>query len=148
MRTNDPFATFEGWEDTDAIKASVEEELARGAGVSVDRLRAALRRVVWDGYHGPVSDRDWKSISGRTMPMRRAIEIIRAAQGADLPTVQLQHPDHGYLCDGSDSCLHEDHDQLEDPGPMFHQDPVEIDRSQLIEWYFAELRPIYGSVYL
>lgn len=146
MRTSDPFAQFAGWEDVDAIKAAVEKSLARGAGVSVDTLRTALRRIVYDGHYGPVSDADWRNVDGTRMPLSRALRIVRAAKEADLPTVSLPHPDVGYLCGGAEECAHEDHELLGDNGPMFHQELVEIPREQLLGWYFGALRPIYGHI--
>lgn len=146
MRAPDPFAEFAGWDDVDSIKASVERALARGAGVSVDTLRTALRRVIYDGDYGPVSDADWRRIDGTRMTMSRARETIRAAQDAEIPTVRLDHPDAGYTCAGSETCGHEDHDLYADGDAMFHHDVVEIPREALLEWYFGALRPIYGRI--
>lgn len=146
MSAGDPFAAFEGWEDVDGIKRDVEQTLARGAGVSVETLRTALRRLVYDGHYGPVSDADWRAIDGTRMSISRATKIVRAVQDAELPAVRLYDPDTGYLCDGAETCLHEDHEQLGDPGPLFHQEPIEISRADLLEWYFAALHPIYGRI--
>ncbi len=132
----------------DWIKSEVEKAFAKGAHVTVRTLRRALRRVVADGYHGPIGDREWEQIDGSRMTLRRALDIVRAAQSTILPTVRVDHPDVGFRCAGSVDCEHADHDELGDAGPLFHSQPVEIDRTTLVEWYFGKLRPIYGTVWL
>jgi hypothetical protein len=144
----DPFKSFSGWNDTDYVKAEVEKAFAKGAHVSVKTLRRALARVVADGVHGPIGERDWESISGYRMTMARARHIVGQAQAAELPTIYLDDPNVGVTCSGAEDCRHEDHDALEDPGPMFHSEPIEIDRSTLVEWYFGDLKPIYGTVWM
>lgn len=147
--SRDAFAPFDGWQDTSEIKSEVERAFARGAGVRVETLRRAMRRIVADGYHGPFDDRAWQDSQGYSMPMSRAIAIVRRAQDdARLPDVSLTHPDQGHVCEGADSCSHDDHRELADDGPLFHEEPTELGRRELIEWYFRELKPIYGTVYL
>jgi hypothetical protein len=140
----DPFKSFSGWNDTEYVKAEVEKAFAKGAHVNVTTLRRALARIVADGVHGPIGDRDWEAISGYRMTMRRARDIVARAQDAELPTILLDDPDVGVTCSGAEDCRHDDHDTLGEPGPMFHNEPVEIDRGTLLEWYFGELKPIYG----
>lgn len=144
----DPFAPFAGWNDTDWIKAEVEKAFAKGAGVKVPTLRRALQRVVADGWHGPFSDRDWENVSGYRMTMKRALDILARAQAATLPDVRLDHPDSGASCDGAPDCRHPDHEEIGEDGPLFHAEPVEIDREELVAWYFGALQPIYGSVWI
>ena len=60
---------------------------------------------------------------------------------------QLDDPDVGFDCNGADDCSHEDHDEG-DEGPMFHTEPVELERDRLVEWYFADLSPICGTVWM
>ncbi len=149
MWRDDPFAPFEGWQETSEIKNEVERAFAKGAGVKVETLRRALSRIVVDGYYGPFEDSVWHETEGYSMPMKRAFEIVRQAQDdARMPTVTLTHPDQGYVCDGAASCSHDDHRDLGDEGPLFHEEPTELERKELIEWYFRKLRPIYGTVYL
>jgi hypothetical protein len=60
----------------------------------------------------------------------------------------LTHPDVGYACAGAEECRHPDHEDLDDAGPLFHEEPVELSREDLMKWYFAPLVEIYGSVWL
>jgi hypothetical protein len=143
LRT-DPFKQFEGWNDTDWIKAEVEKAFAKGAHVAVKTLRRALRRLVADGYHGPIGDRDWEDMAGYRMSVARALDIVKRAQSANLPTVRLDDPDVGLACRGVEDCEHPDHAELNDDGRLFHTEPVEVDQNALVDWYFAELMPIYG----
>lgn len=144
----DPLEPFAGWNDTDLVKSEVEKALAKAAGVTPKTLQRALRRVVVDGYYGPIADREFEAMDGARMPMQRALSIIRRAQDAQLPAVHVDHPDSGYTCGGAAECEHPDHSELEDDGPMFHNVPVEIDDRALVEWYFRNLAPIYGTVWI
>jgi hypothetical protein len=144
----DPLQPYAGWNDTDWIKAEVEKALAKEARVSPKTLQRALRRVVVDGYYGPIADREFEAMAGARMSMVKAVSIIRAAQDAPLPSVHLDDPDSAYRCEGADECQHPDHSELGDDGPLFHAGPIEIDGRLLIAWYFRELAPIYGSVWL
>lgn len=149
MRLHDPFQPFEGWQDTAPIKEQVEAAFAEGAGVDVPTLRRALARVTADGYYGPIADDLWEESVGGAMPMARARQIIRHAQeDAELPRVALSHPDLGHECGGVDECMHPDHTDLDEPGPLFHEEPVELSRVELTEWYFGALKSIYGTVYI
>lgn len=144
----DPLQPYAGWNDTDWIKAEIEKALAKAAHVSPKTLRRALRRVVADGYYGPIADREFEAMAGARMSMAKALSIIRQAQEAQLPTIRVDDPDSGYRCEGADECAHPNHTDLVDDGPMFHAEPIEIEDRTLVEWYFRELAPIYGSVWL
>lgn len=144
----DPLKPFAGWNDTDYIKAEVEKTLANTAGVTVKTLRRALRRVVVDGYYGPIADREFEAMDGARMSMERAVSIIRLAQDSGFPSVHVDDPDVGFRCEGASECQHADHEDLDEAGPMFHHEPVEIDGRRLVEWYFGQLAPIYGSAWL
>lgn len=144
MRKIDPFEPFKGWQDTDYLKSEVERAFAHGAHVTVETLRRALRRVVADGIHGPIGDREWEEMDGKRMPMKKAVEIVRAAQGAELPAIYVSSPDVGVVCGGAGECEHQDHRELSDDGPLFHEEPIEMDRQALLDWYFRDLIPIYG----
>jgi hypothetical protein len=144
----DPFRPFEGWNETEWLKTEVEKAFAKGAHVTVKTLRRALARVVDDGHYGPVDDAEYEATIGYHMPMVRALDIIADAQEAELPTVRLDEPDHGYTCSGIDECAHEGHEETGEPGPLFHTEQVEIEREALVSWYFDSLKPIYGTVWL
>jgi hypothetical protein len=138
---------YEGWNDTDSLKAEAERAFARGAHVNVPTLRRALCRVVADGYYGPLGDREWEEMDGARMDMRRAIAIVRAAVGASVGSAIVFHPDSEWRCDG-DGCRHPDHAGEGEIEPMFHPEPIEIDADALRRWYFRELLAIYGTVFI
>jgi hypothetical protein len=144
----DPFKRFEGWNETEWIKTEVEKAFAKGAHVSVKTLRRALNRVVADGHYGPIDDEEHEATMGYRMSMVRALDIIADAQEAELPAVRVDDPDHGYRCSGSDECQHEEHAAYDEPGPLVHTEPVEIERDALVRWYFDDLVPIYGTATL
>jgi hypothetical protein len=145
---HDPFKSFSGWNDTDYVKAEVEKAFAKGAHVSVKTLRRALSRLVADGYHGPIDEREWEAMAGYRMSVARARQIVAEAQQAELPTITLDDPDVGYACRGVNECDHPEHRDLDKPDAMFHTEPVELDRETLVDWYFGELKPIYGTAWL
>lgn len=144
----DLLESYAGWNDTDWIKTQLEKALSKAAGVTPKTLKRALRRVIVDGYYGPIADREYEAMDGGRMSMAKARSIIRRAQDASIEAIHLDDPDSGYRCEGTDECNHPDHADLDDTGRMFHSVPVEIDGRMLIEWYFRELVPIYGSVWL
>ena len=43
---------------------------------------------------------------------------------------------------------HDDHEELDEAGPLFHEEPIEIPDEALLRWYFADLIPIYGTANL
>jgi len=137
---------YDGWNDTTAIKEDVERAFAKGAHVTVPTLRRALARIVADGYHGPIGDREWEAMDGARMDMRRALAIVRAAVKAPLPTIELFDPDVGYTCEGAENCDHPIHGETDDAGRMFHTEPVAVDSDVFVRWYFRELLNIYGTV--
>jgi hypothetical protein len=54
-------------------------ETARiAAGIDVDTMNAAVDRVFYDGYYGPISPIDWEEEDGRKpYSVSEAIEILR-----------------------------------------------------------------------
>jgi hypothetical protein len=146
--SRDPLKSYAGWNDTNWIKAELEKALAKAAAVAPKTLRRALRRVIVDGYYGPIADREYEAMAGVRMSMARARSIIRRAQDAPVSTIYVDDPDSGYSCEGASDCKHPEHAELGDDGPMFHTEPVEIDGRKLTEWYSRELAPIYGSVWI
>lgn len=145
---SDPLQPYAGWNDVDWIRTELEKALARAAHVTPKTLQRALRRVVVDGYYGPIADREFEAMDGMRMSLARAVSIIRQAQDAELPTIHVDDPDSGYRCEGANECEHSDHADFDEDGAMFHAVPIEIDSRALVEWYFRQLVPIYGSVWL
>ncbi len=138
---------YEDWNDTEALKEEAERAFARGAHVTVPTLRRALRRIVADGYYGPLGDREWEAMDGARMDMKRAIAIVRAAVGASVDSAIVFHPDSVWRCDG-EGCRHADHEGEDAHESMVHPEPVEIDSEALRRWYFRELLTIYGTVHI
>lgn len=167
-----PFVYFECFEhmseyDPEGAKEAqgrIWKEFAKAAGVDVRTLRRAHNRVVWDGYYGPVSDGEYDDCEdhGNIPPqldtpigIYRAKEILRAALQHN-PHARYTHPDHGYMCNGTTACLghnvvdtepcfHPDHKDG-DEGPMFHEEPIDIDPHDIKRAYFNELIAIYGHL--
>ena len=132
------------------------QEFAKAAGVDVITLRRAYSRIVYDGYYGPISDEEWHETEDHgdvpeldaPMTMHRAQEILRAALDYE-PRVTYTHPDSGYACDGNEgrnTCHHVDHQDLQDNGPLIHEEPVDIEPHEIKKAYFGKLSAIYGHL--
>jgi len=54
------------------------EQACQDAGISRELFRAALSRVVLDGYYGPISDKDWEEQDGREpYSVKEALKILQ-----------------------------------------------------------------------
>jgi hypothetical protein len=138
---NDPFKTMES-EDPEGVrqaKESVEQAYADAAGVSVEDLRIARGLIRIEGYYG-ISDGELNGMS-----FGQAKEICqKALRNVVLPSVEYLDPTNGFYCAGFVECAHPDHKDVEDAGPIFHAEPVEIDSSALRDWYWHDIKPVYG----
>lgn len=121
------------------------KEFAKAAKTTPFMLRRAYSRIVFDGYYGPVADLDWKEAEGYRMPMAHARRLMRAALEHD-PYVSYYSPDHGQVCGGREFCTHPDHDDLDEPGPLFHEEEIVIDPYRLKAEMFHGLIEIYGHL--
>lgn len=122
----------------------VWKEFADAAGVSIARLKLAYRRVAWDGYYGPVDDEAWEAADGEGMPMVDAKKILHAALEHQ-PDVRYTHPDVGCVCGGSEHCTHADHAALCEPGPLFHEEEIQVEPEIIKRACFRAIREIYGG---
>jgi len=86
------------------------------------------------------------------MTMYRAKKFIRAALDHN-PYVIYTDPNVGYPCGGVQGtnelrpCQHIDHNDLNDPNPLFHTEEVTVDPEQLKKEWFRSLIDIYGSIH-
>jgi len=122
----------------------VWQEFAEAANVTIARLKLAYRRIAWDGVYGPVSDEAWVSTDGEAMSMVDAMAIMHKALDHQ-PHITYEHPDVGVLCSGVEECSHRDHKDLEDDGPLFHQEPIELDPARIWRDCFPAILLIYGG---
>jgi len=114
-------------------------EFAEKAGATLQELKRAYSRVVFDGYYGPVSDEEWN------ISMAHARELMRKALDHN-PHVTFFHPDIGCSCDGAEHCTHPDHEATEDDGPMFHEEECTVDPYEIKRELFHGLIEIYGHL--
>lgn len=119
-------------------------EFAEAAGVTLKELKTAYSRVYWDGYYGPCTDEEWEEAHGDNMPMKRATRILHDAIACH-PHVTYTHPDCGYMCKGREECTHEDHEALEDDGPLFHEEPIAVEPERIWRDAFPAIIEIYGG---
>lgn len=123
----------------------VWKEYAEAAGVTIARLKLAYRRIAWDGMYGPIDDDAWEQSDGERMAMVDAKEIMHKALEHQ-PDVTYTHPDHGYTCDGHEAgCCHNDHTENQDFGPLFHEEVLTVDPSDIWKNCFPAILQIYGG---
>ena len=129
----------------EAILKRLWKEFAKEAHTTVPVLKRAYSRIVFDGYYGPVDDREWYRSDGHSMTMRRALALLRKALEHN-PYVSFYHPDVGQMCDGVQHCSHPDHEDADEPGPMFHEEEVVVDPHDIKREMFHGLIEIYGHL--
>ena len=122
------------------------KEAADAAGVSPVKLIQAKARVVANGYYGPIADTEWCETTGTKMTTSEACRIVELALSVDHEPVRYEHPDVGYLCEGADTCMHPDHTDLEEPGPLFHCEVITIESDQIKKCMWRDLIHIYGGI--
>lgn len=123
-------------------------EFAAEAGTTLQELKKAYSRIVFDGYYGPVPDDTYEEAfvtEPPPMTMVRARELMRKALDHN-PHVTFFHPDIGCSCDGAEHCTHPDHEVTEDDGPMFHEEECTVDPYEIKRELFHGLIEIYGHL--
>jgi hypothetical protein len=116
-------------------------EFATEAGTTLQELKKAYSRIVFDGYYGPVPDGEYDE----EMPMMRALELMRKALEHN-PHVTFFHPDVGCSCDGAEHCHHPDHEATGEEGPMFHEEECTVDPYEIKRELFHGIIEIYGHL--
>lgn len=119
--------------------------IAKKTGYTVKRINAAYVRIAWDGYYGPISDSEWCRQDGRRIKMTDALKIMRKVLNTKL-NLTATHPDVGYVCEGITNCNHLDHKEANEPGPLFHEEPFEIDDLEIMDALFPAIKQIYGTL--
>lgn len=128
----------------ECTEQEVWQGFAAEAGVTVEELALAYTRITFDGYYGPISDDEWAEQDGRPMPLKKAIAIMHTALEY-VPVIKYTHPEVGYTCEGADHCCHPDHEDMEDPGPMFHEGEVSVLPETVKMSCFPAIKKIYGG---
>jgi hypothetical protein len=147
--TTDPLAGFEE-HDADGVadaRQKLEAALVQGAAERLNlpqynddaaAFTAAVNTVVASGFFS--AEHEHVTVTQAEHVIREAVRHFRP------PRIELVHPEVGFVCEGAAKCLQSDHEELPEPGPMFHTEPQRIDGQEWLAWRLSAVRDIYGHL--
>ena len=107
--------------------------IAKGAGVGMDVLLAAISRVYVDGMVGPFTDQEWRDMTpGIALPMARAQEILGKA---------LEVPIDDYV--DTAICAEENEEGVV---VEWEEEIYRVDGDDIREAFFWKLVKVYGGL--